>query len=281
MNAQPWQPPADNVELRDGLWCARTQTPISYPSGANDAFLAIEEESFWFRHRLDCLATVIDRLPPAGDLYDIGGGNGVVAAGLERRGWPSVLIEPGSGARNGVRRGLPRVVQATLQDAAFRPASLPAAGAFDVVEHIADDVGFLRALRESLQPGARFYCTVPAWPALWSDEDVAAGHYRRYTPHALARTVRAAGFEVEFLSPFFSWLVVPVFLLRALPSRLARRDAAAVQAWNRDSTADHRLPAALAAAVAPIHRWELRSLAAGRPLPHGGSLLCVATNRSP
>jgi len=277
-----WQPPADNLVEQEGLWRARSTSPISYPQEANDAFLAIEDESFWFRHRFDCLAAVMRNFPPSGDFYDIGGANGTTAAGLERLGWPSVLVEPGSGALNARRRGLTRIVQSTLADAAFRPGSLPAAGAFDVIEHIPDDQEFLRALRGNLQPNARFYCTVPALPTLWSDEDVAAGHFRRYTEHTLARVVRVAGFEIEFLSPIFSWLVLPVFLLRALPSRLRQRPENIVRAhWDKNSTDDHRLPTLLNHLVSPIHAWERRQLSCAEPLPTGTSLLCVARNRSP
>jgi len=275
-----WKPAAAHLVQQDGLWRARHASAISYPDAANDAFWAIEDSSYWFLHRLDCLQALIEQFPPDGDLYDIGGGNGFVAAGLERAGWPAVLVEPGSGALNARRRGLTRVVQATLSDAGFTAGSMPSAGAFDVVEHIPDDLAFLRELRAALRPGGRFYCTVPAWPALWSDEDDSAGHHRRYTPHSLARVLRAAGFEVEFLSPFFGWLMAPVFLLRALPSRLRRAPAAPHQ-WDERTTADHQLPAALAPFVAQLHARELAALRARRCLRTGTSLLCVARNASP
>lgn len=279
-STSPWRPDASNLIWREGRWVAPHASAISYPEAANNAFLAIEDESYWFRHRLDCLLELVRALPPQGDLYDIGGGNGFVARGLEQAGWPSVLIEPGAGARNAVSRGVSRVIQATLQDAQLAPRSLPAAGAFDVIEHIEDDRAFLGSLRDSLRPGARFYCTVPAWPSLWSSEDEAAGHFRRYTPHSLARVLRAAGFEVEFLSPIFSWLVTPLFLLRALPSRLSRRPTRPHQ-WDERTTADHRLPSPLRPIVHRLHAAELAALRARRSLRTGTSLLCVARNASP
>lgn len=277
-----WQPAARNLVLRDGMWRARKSSAISYPQAANDAFHDIEGESFWFRHRLDCFTTVLEEFPPDGDFYDIGGGNGTMATELERRGWSTVLVEPGSGASNAQRRGLKRIVQATLSDADFLSESMPAAGCFDVIEHIADDLEFIRSVRRNLKPAGRFYCTVPALPALWSEEDISAGHFRRYTEHSLAHVVRTAGFEVDFITPFFSWLVVPVFVLRSLPSLLHQQKSGAKQAaWSKSTTNDHRLPSLLAPLVAPIHKWELRRLSCSRPLPTGTSLLCVARNRSP
>jgi len=113
---------------------------------------------------------------------------------------------------------------------------------------------------------------------LWSDEDVHAGHFRRYTPDSLKIALSEAGFEVEFTSYFFAWLVPVVFLLRALPFRLfgrsrnRRGEAAAV-------ASDHRLPAILNPLVSRFHEWELRRLRDGKTIPFGTSVMGVATCR--
>ena len=91
-------------------------------------------------------------------------------------------------------RGLDPVVCATLEEAGLRPESLDAVGLFDVVEHIRDEVGFLRTVRQTLCHGGRLYLTVPAFRALWSSEDDLVGHHRRYTLGAVAeRRVLAIG----------------------------------------------------------------------------------------
>lgn len=275
MNRPPatWCPPSATLEWHEGLWRARTAAPISYPSAANDAFFQIEDRSYWFAHRLDCILATVRRLPPDGDLFDVGGGNGYVSRGLELAGWPTVLVEPGPGARNAVRRGVTRVIQATLQEAGLSAGGCAAAGAFDVIEHIEDDTAFVRLLRSALRPGGRFYCTVPAGPALWSHADVVAGHYRRYTRETLAALLTRGGLRVEFCSPFFSWLVPPLALLRAVPRRSQRKSD---PYSPRQLAADHTLPRPVAPFVRRIHAWELARLAAGRALPGGTSLLAVA-----
>jgi SAM-dependent methyltransferase len=264
--------------LREGLWQARQVTAVSYPEEGNDVCFQVEDDSYWFRHRLDCIRTVLGQFPPAGTLYDIGGGNGYVATALQADGRDVALVEPGPGARNALRRGVRKVIHATMDDARFTPHSLPAAGAFDVIEHIADDGTFLRSIRERLVPGGRFYLTVPAFPFLWSEQDVHAGHFRRYSPRTLSRALHEAGFMVEFISPFFLWLTAPVWLLRALPSRLHLKDRAAV-GTPAAIRSDHHLPALLAGPVHRTHAWELTRLQARRPLPFGTSLLCVARTK--
>lgn len=270
-----WSPPSGHLQLREGIWQVESVSPISYPTAGHDACFQIEDQSYWFRHRLDCIFAVLQSFPPGGMLYDIGGGNGFVAHALQAAGLPTVLLEPGAGVYNARQRGVSHVIQATLADARFYPHSLPAAGAFDVLEHIADDVGFLLALQSQLAPGGRFYCTVPAAPALWSADDAHAGHFRRYTTCSLVKTLEAAGFTAEFISPVFLWLTAPVFLCRAVPSRLHLTDQAKAGTPESIRSA-HRLPWWLSGFVARTHAWELARLQARRLVPFGTSLLCVA-----
>jgi len=270
-----WRPPSNRLRLVDGIWTPGAISDVSYPDEGNDLCYLVEDSSYWFSHRNHCIIEVVRQFPPLGPVYDIGGGNGVVAFALQQLGLETILIEPGSGARNAVRRGVKNVIQCTLGDAGLAPGSLSAAGAFDVVEHIDDDVDFVRDVARLLRPGGRFYCTVPALSALWSEEDRSAGHFRRYSAKSLKSVVEQAGMEVEFMTGLFSWLVAPIFVLRALPARFRRSsrpdhdEQAAIQA-------DHSLPAPLATIAAKVHSWELSRLQRRLPVPLGTSLLCVA-----
>jgi len=270
-----WKPPSADLELREGLWQARQVTAVSYPEEGNEVCFQVEDASYWFQHRLGCIRTILGQFPPAGTLYDIGGGNGYVAAALQADGTDVALIEPGPGARNALRRGVRNVIHATLEDARLQPNSLPAAGAFDVVEHIPDAGAFLRGIRAVLAPGGRFYCTVPACPTLWSEEDVRAGHFQRYTRATLVRTLQEAGFTVEFVTYFFTWLTLPVLLFRVLPSRLGLTNRAKLGTVET-MRSDHRVPRLLSGLVARAHARELRLLGKRCPLSFGTSLLCVA-----
>jgi SAM-dependent methyltransferase len=231
---------ASNLEAgEDGIWRSRTRSDISYPECGNDFCFDLEDGSFWFQHRNRCLVEVLRRYPPRGVFFDIGGGNGCVALAIQQAGWPVVLVEPGpSGARNAKSRGIEHVICSTLQDAGFGPACMAAAGAFDVVEHIENDAGFVRSIAGSLGPGGRFYVAVPAMQSLWSQEDDDAGHYRRYSTASLQALLVGAGFEVEYLTYFFGCLPLPILLQRSLPYRLGVRksqEAAIRQAQSQHS----------------------------------------------
>lgn len=258
----------------DGLWRATgCASPVSYPEGGHDVCARLEATSFWFSHRNDCLLRLLRHFPPPGLLFDVGGGNGFVAQALAGHGFPTVLVEPGeTGARNARGRGIATVICAGFEEADFPDRSLPAVGLFDVVEHVRAEQGFLRAVRAKLAPTARLYLTVPAYGWLWSDADDHAGHYRRYTRRGLVRALGAAGFRVEFASYFFSFLVLPVLLGRALPYRVGRR----VEPRPEREEGEHAPRAGLSgAAIRLLRQWELHRIGV-TPLPFGSSCLVVA-----
>jgi SAM-dependent methyltransferase len=266
---------ACNIEAREeGLWTSRTHSKVSYPDEGNDACFAVEDASFWFRHRNDCILRAITAYPPPGTLFDIGGGNGYVARAVQDMGTDVVLVEPGSsGAQNARMRGVRHVVHSTLENAGFHRGTLPSVGLFDVLEHIQEDQAFLEDLNLLMRPGGRVYVTVPAYEALWSGEDDLAGHWRRYTLAGLSRVLNRSGFAVEFATHFFAFLPFPILLMRVLPYRLGVQSR---QNSNGRMKAEHQ-PSGLAAGVLRmLTRRELSRLASGRRSAFGASCLAVA-----
>lgn len=280
----PSEPPESDIVRRftegltwdsDGVWTPTRQQSVSYPDEGNDLCAAIEETSFWFRHRNRIIAAAVERYPPpAGPIFDLGGGNGYVALGLRRAGHDTVLVEPGrSGALTAVRRGVGTVICASVETAGIRPGTLPAVGIFDVLEHIQDDLDFLRTLRTALQPGGRLYLSVPAFRWLWSNEDDFAGHFRRYTVRSLTRVLRKANFEVDYAGYFFTFLPPVIFFLRSIPTRLGLRKDVSAESWRREHASGSWLSRQV---LETGLSFEVQAVRRGYRLPAGSSLLCVA-----
>lgn len=254
----------------DGIWVPSITEKVSYLEDGNATCFELEDESFWFAHRRDCIHALVQRVPPPGTLFDIGGGNGFMAEALSNAGLHAVIVEPGEvGARNALLRGIPTVICATLDGAHFTSGALPAVGLFDVLEHVADDVSFLREIHRCLAPEGRIYLTVPASRWLWSDDDVVAGHYRRYSMTSLLSALGAAGFQAAYATHIFSILPLPLLALRSVPSLFGRRTLSRI-------------------GYAPLHKrrsiplidriWkaEVNAVAAGKRIHFGTTILVAA-----
>jgi SAM-dependent methyltransferase len=261
----------------DGIWYPPRHSGLDYPDEGNAFCFQVEDHSFWFRYRNRILVEMVRRFPPRGPIFDIGGGNGFVTRGLREAGFPAVVVEPGPvGARNAAARGLTPVVCSTLEDAGFRPASLPAVGLFDVLEHLPDDRAVLESLARLVPLGGRLYLTVPAFSWLWSDDDDLAGHHRRYTRRRLRQVVEAAGFAVETDTYLFAPLPLPILALRVLPTKLGLRRPADAETLQQELKPEAGIVTAAMTRLLDVEGWWLSHVGA---VPFGSSCLLVATRR--
>lgn len=260
-----------------GIWRSARAAPVAYPEGDHATCFALEDESFWFRHRNRCILAAVQRWAPGGFILDVGGGNGYVSRALIDAGYPSVVMEPGpEGAQNAHRtRRVPDVICATLEDAALHSGVVPAVGMFDVLEHIDDDRGVVAQLHRVLQPKGYVYLTVPSFNWLWSGSDVSAMHFRRYSQKTLT-AVFQEHFEIVYMTALFERLVPVFFLARTVPYALGlRRDRS-----DRQFAAEHK--AGGATGVSLIERvlaHEIARIERGVSQRFGSTLLLVARRR--
>ena len=78
----------------------------------------------------------------------------------------------------------------------FRDASFSLVGAFDIIEHVEDDVSVFREIGRVLAPDGTLLCSVPLHAAAWSGFDEVVGHCRRYDPDAFAARLGEQGLVV-------------------------------------------------------------------------------------
>jgi SAM-dependent methyltransferase len=98
-------------------------------------------------------------------------------------------------------QGSGAVLVAELGDARGR-APFDLVCAFEVLEHIEQDVAALREWASLLAPGGHLLVSVPAWQHLFGPADEAAGHIRRYAPEELEGRLREAGLEPCWVSGY-------------------------------------------------------------------------------
>ena len=261
----------------DGIWYSKDSENISYPSDGNEASFAIEENSFWFRHRNNCIVAIVNAFPPNINetIFDIGGGNGIVSLALANAGFNVALVDPGvAGTSQAKNRGIKNVICATTKTANFKPHSLPAVGLFDVIEHIEDDLAFLQTIKGLMGRKAYLYATVPSYSFLWSNEDVDAGHFRRYTLEGIIEVLKSAGFQVQFSSYIFRFLPLPVFLFRSLPYRIGLSKG---KKKANNISRDHAVRGGIGGKLLDLLlQPEIGNLTKKNPMMFGGSCLIVA-----
>lgn len=194
---------------------------VSFPSSSYvDNQVALN--SWWVRARYRLILKYLDK-HQISSLVEIGAGNGYVAIPLHKAGINVIGVEPlRTGAETLNKHGVP-TFQGTFERLKLKKNSCMGIGAFDVIEHIDDDLGFLTSVYESLADEGFFVVTVPGHSQLYSDYDTSIGHFRRYSKRDLDSVVTRAGFKKVTSRYFFSSLVFPAFFIRRIPFLLGRR----------------------------------------------------------
>ncbi|HAM99575.1 MAG TPA: hypothetical protein DCQ26_13280 [Marinilabiliales bacterium] len=267
---------SDNFSFNDGIWYSSKSLQVSYPKEGYNACFNLEENSFWFRHRNNCIVSLIAKYSLNDLFFDIGGGNGFVTKAIENAGAPVVLVEPGlEGVLNAKRRNVENVFCGTLNDLFELKGQLPTIGTFDVIEHIHDDDRFVKDIHKMLKKDGIFYATVPAYKFLWSDEDTDAGHYRRYSRRSIKKLLKNNNFEIVYSTYLFSILTVPLFVLRTMSSVLGIR-----KKTKKDNSSEHTQNKGFIGEILnSVWKWELGRIQNYKSIPFGTSCLIVAKKK--
>jgi glycosyltransferase involved in cell wall biosynthesis/SAM-dependent methyltransferase len=171
---------------------------------------------------------VISHLLPAGvtDVLEIGCGQGSLGARLARH-YRYVGVEPDQTSCEVAQRRISAAGGGEVRNVTFDALGdeqFDLVCAFEVLEHIEDDVTTLKEWASRLRPGGWLLFSVPAHQRRYAPADELAGHFRRYDPEALSALLASCGFtDIEIRQYGF-----PLgYLLEAARNQIARRRLAA------------------------------------------------------
>lgn len=234
-----------------------------------DELSRLEAGHFWFIARNKLIVGLLNKyFPEARRFMEVGCGTGFVLRAIaQSRNWDRIVgseLHP-SGLEYAKGR-LPSETELIQMDARRIPAEnlFDVTGAFDVIEHIADDEAVIRGLRACMREGGGIIVTVPQHPWLWSKADEVACHQRRYPRGELEAKLRRNGFNVLFSSSFTA-LLLPLIAVSRLRRNKADEDAY-----------EFRLNATVNKILMRILQSEVAMTLAGVRWAAGGSRVVVA-----
>jgi len=200
---------------------SRTLTYLSSPAEVSMAdwwFEIATIDHFWIQRRFAVLRRLAGSLiPAAGEVAEIGCGHGLLQRQIEetyRREVTGFDLN-----ESALKQNLAQLSNIFCYDIYQQHPSLrqrfDLVFLFDVLEHMADEDRFLRAVVFHLAPGGKLVLNVPAGKWAHSAYDEAAGHVRRYSMRSLQDTAARNGLQIA-KSSYWGLPLAPTLLLRRL-----------------------------------------------------------------
>lgn len=190
---------------------------------------AVEDRHWWFRAKRQIVMHLLNRFaaPRPGEqlkVVDLGCGCGATLYQLQLR-YHAIGVDGSPLAVDFCsRRGIDVQLAELPHGIQISEGSVDAVLLLDVLEHVDDHAGSLRAAAKLLRPGGVLICTVPAYQWLWSWWDEIHHHYRRYTLTSLKKVLSENGLEPQMMS-YVNTLLFPIAMVARLFARLKKPPA--------------------------------------------------------
>ena len=252
---------------------ATHEDDLSYPDSGFKTLESAGADGYWYRHRAYVATRILHR-ENIRLIWDVGAGTGTMATLFSLENIDVISVEPHSEGARLIREKTLERFQLSLEQIALPSQSIAAVSLFDVIEHIRDPLPTLSEVRRVLQPDGKCLVTVPACKFLWSDEDVLAGHFRRYSRKELTKHLEDSGFRVLQMHFIFLPLVPLAFAMRVIPFRLGNRKK---EGLAPEQCIKHLRPNKVVDKIATLLLRSEYAASKVLPIPFGLSLIALAT----
>lgn len=180
-------------------------------------YYELERSNWWFKARLQILRDQVKRIAAGRNdlkILNIGVATGATSVMLEEFGTVK-SVEYDNDCFEFVKSRLPiDIEQGSILELRFEDNTYDLVCAFDVIEHVGDDVTAVAEMERVCKQGGHVFVTVPAYMFLWGEHDVVNQHHRRYIKPQLEKLFTKT--ERVYTTYFNSILFIPVAMVRIL-----------------------------------------------------------------
>ncbi len=181
----------------------------------------LEATNWWFVSRRKIICALTEKLEKNRNakILDVGCASGELILLLKQKGYKNVYgVDISEKAiKQCVSKEIKTAVKADGSKTKFNAGEFDIVIASDVLEHFENDSAALLEWKRVLKPSGKLIVFVPAFPdLLWSNHDVEAHHFRRYSEKSFLNAIKGAGFFVERVSFWNFVFFFPVIIMRII-----------------------------------------------------------------
>lgn len=189
-----------------------------------EKYFYLEREHWWFKARNLILETHISSLIKNKNIkiLNVGAGTGYTSVMLSKFG-DVKSIEYNKKCCEIVSKKTNLVVeQGDIRNINYDSNTFDLVTAFDVIEHIDDDVKAIQEIYRVTKKNGLIITSVPAFNFLWSDHDEINHHYRRYTKKSFNILFVNLKLEQKYCT-YFNFFLFPLIFLIRIFSRIKKK----------------------------------------------------------
>ncbi len=229
---------------------------------------ALEQSNWWYATRRSILQSLLTRYAPSTDVaLDVGCGVGSNYGVISKTAPRVIGLDISQQALDTTLAPYNEKVLASVERMPLADNSVDIVVCFDVLEHVDDHVA-VKDIHRVLRAGGSAFITVPAFDALWNENDDYGHHLRRYRKAEIVSVFKENGFELPYVYywnrfPFFPFVwILARFYTRGVKKENLRNNLSLIPRW-----------------LNPLLIFWMRienEIARVIPLPFGVSLVLVA-----
>lgn len=191
----------------------------------DDWYLYAGKEHFWMQWRYETLIFLLNRyFSPDQKLLEVGCGEGVLMSQLEGGGYTIDGCDLNESALSRALTVAGKLFLYNIFDKAEEfKTKYDGLILFDIIEHIENDVDFIKAASFSLKKGGLIFINVPAFEFLYSNYDKQIGHVRRYNRGSMISVLKQAGIEPLYVG-YWGATLIPAAIARRFYMQMVDQD---------------------------------------------------------